>query len=411
MTFDGSDRSRGRAAWPRGALGALLLACAWLLIAARAGWAGTGQVRAVLFYSPTCPHCHLVIQETLLPLLEDYGEQLEIVGIDVTQAAGQALYQAAIERFAIPDDRLGVPTLVVGETVLVGSVEIPEQFPGLIEQLLAAGGVDWPDIAGLSGVVAPQQPTPSVTPPEAAPTLAVSAAPPSPIATQAPTATSTLSQRTPAAVVALGLDEVQAGGPPDGVLERVARDPAGNGLAILVLGGMVLAVGWVGARWLSPVGPRPMAQAWPGWLLPGLAALGLIVAGYLTFVEVTNTEAVCGPVGDCNTVQQSPYARLFGVLPIGMAGLAGYAAILALWLLANYGRGRWADLARVGLGALALGGTLFSIYLTFLEPFVIGATCAWCLASAILMTGLLWITAEPAQAAAARLTTTPAWRR
>jgi len=65
----------------------------------------------------------------------------------------------------------------------------------------------------------------------------------------------------------------------------------------------------------------------------------------------------------------------------------------------------------VGLGALALGGTLFSIYLTFLEPFVIGATCAWCLASAILMTGLLWITAEPAQAAAARLTTTPAWRR
>ncbi|WP_287908301.1 vitamin K epoxide reductase family protein [Chloroflexus sp.] len=31
-------------------------------------------------------------------------------------------------------------------------------------------------------------------------------------------------------------------------------------------------------------------------------------------------------------------------------------------------------------------GTLFSLYLTFLEPFVIGATCIWCLLSAITMT-------------------------
>jgi len=36
-------------------------------------------------------------------------------------------------------------------------------------------------------------------------------------------------------------------------------------------------------------------------------------------------------------------------------------------------------------------GTLFSIYLTFLEPFVIGATCAWCLSSAIIMTLLIWL--------------------
>jgi uncharacterized membrane protein len=42
---------------------------------------------------------------------------------------------------------------------------------------------------------------------------------------------------------------------------------------------------------------------------------------------------------------------------------------------------------------MVVAGTLFSIYLTFLEPFVIGATCAWCLASAIIMTLLLWIIA------------------
>ncbi len=34
---------------------------------------------------------------------------------------------------------------------------------------------------------------------------------------------------------------------------------------------------------------------------------------------------------------------------------------------------------------LYLFGTVFSIYLTFLEPFVTGATCAWCLTSAMMI--------------------------
>jgi uncharacterized membrane protein len=52
-------------------------------------------------------------------------------------------------------------------------------------------------------------------------------------------------------------------------------------------------------------------------------------------------------------------------------------------------------LAALALVIMAVGGTVFSIYLTFLEPFVIGATCAWCLTSAILMTVLLWLTVTP----------------
>ena len=41
-------------------------------------------------------------------------------------------------------------------------------------------------------------------------------------------------------------------------------------------------------------------------------------------------------------------------------------------------------------------GTLFSIYLTVLEPFVIGATCLWCLSSAVIMTVIMWLAAKPA---------------
>lgn len=46
------------------------------------------------------------------------------------------------------------------------------------------------------------------------------------------------------------------------------------------------------------------------------------------------------PLGDCTAVQSSPYARLFGVLPVGVLGLIGYAVFLGAWLLNRIGRGR-----------------------------------------------------------------------
>ena len=136
-------------------------------------------VRAVLFYSPSCGHCHYVIQEVLPPLVEKHGDQLQIVGIDVTQPGGQQIYQAAIDHYQIPQQRLGVPTLIVGDAVLVGSGEIPEQLPGLIETWLQAGGVAWPAIPGFAeafeaaNAVAGPTPTTSEEPaPTPSPTVA-----------------------------------------------------------------------------------------------------------------------------------------------------------------------------------------------------------------------------------------------
>jgi thiol-disulfide isomerase/thioredoxin len=51
-------------------------------------------VRAVLFYSPTCGHCEFVINQTILPMTKEYGDQLQVIGIDVTQQDGQALFWA-----------------------------------------------------------------------------------------------------------------------------------------------------------------------------------------------------------------------------------------------------------------------------------------------------------------------------
>jgi uncharacterized membrane protein len=181
-----------------------------------------------------------------------------------------------------------------------------------------------------------------------------------------------------------------------GVLEKILRDPYGNGLSILLLLAMtavVLASPKIARRARAAHGEirRPRLDA----LVPLLVVAGFVVAGYLSIVEVREVEAGCGPVGDCNTVQQSSYAKLFGILPIGVLGLGGFLAILTAWALRRWGPSRISLRAAAALLALTAFGVLFSIYLTFLEPFVIGATCLWCLSSAAIMTLLFLLTLGP----------------
>lgn len=323
-----------------------------------------GIVHAVLFFSPSCPHCHQVINEDLPPIIDKYGDRLNIIGINTTVPEGQELFLRAVDQFGL--EYAGVPMLVIGDLVLIGSVDIPEKFPSIIEDGLAAGGIPWPDIPGLAALI------------EASAALED---PQSQVEQPQPSASDSG-------------ENLISGPVPDSTPERIARDPLGNSVAIGVLAAMALSVAWIGYQLLlsNPQG----AGDWPQWIVPLLAFCGLIIAGYLSYVEIAQTEAVCGPVGDCNTVQQSPFARLFGVFPIGILGLAGYAFILAVWIIKQV---RSADLG-INLDVLiwlsALIGTLFSIYLTFLEPFVIGATCMWCISSAIAMTLLLWATSKPA---------------
>jgi hypothetical protein len=54
-----------------------------------------------------------------------------------------------------------------------------------------------------------------------------------------------------------------------------------------------------------------------------------------------------------------------------MIGLASYVVIINAWMFAPYAKGWQADLAPLPMFGMAVSGTLF-LYLTILEPFVIG---------------------------------------
>lgn len=86
-------------------------------------------VNAVLFFSPTCPACHQVMNNDLPPLKELYGERLQILEVNVTSADGQRMYNEYIQQYNVPDERVGVPALVVGDLFMVGAAEIPQFFP------------------------------------------------------------------------------------------------------------------------------------------------------------------------------------------------------------------------------------------------------------------------------------------
>jgi uncharacterized membrane protein len=171
-------------------------------------------------------------------------------------------------------------------------------------------------------------------------------------------------------------------------------DPLANTIAVIVLLGMIACIITVVYKFMS--GSDSRLFHWPTWAIPVLAILGMGVAFYLSFVEITKTEAICGPVGNCNSVQESQYAYLFGVIPVGALGLVGYTAILAAWLFRRYGPKSWSKFLTLAIWISSWFGILFTIYLTFLEPFVIGATCAWCITSAILMTLVFLAATGPA---------------
>lgn len=75
--------------------------------------------------------------------------------------------------------------------------------------------------------------------------------------------------------------------------------------------------------------------------------------------------------------------------PIGILGVVGYLVLLIGWISSKTIHGCLGDWGAGTAFAVAFGRTLFSIYLTFLEPYVIAATCMWCLASALCIVGLL----------------------
>ncbi len=125
-------------------------------------------------------------------------------------------------------------------------------------------------------------------------------------------------------------------------------------------------------------------------LILSMAGMGLstfLVANHYQYVgaEFCNI----GWWSNCQDVNTGPYSTIFAI-PWSVIGLVGFAAIFALAYLRLYYprldvRERFIPLILI----LSIVGTIFIVYLNYLEFFVIHRICLLCAASHVLMIVIL----------------------
>ena len=119
-----------------------------------------------------------------------------------------------------------------------------------------------------------------------------------------------------------------------------------------------------------------------------LSLLGLFLSAYLYLYKIGRIGTLACGAGGCETVQQSPWSRFAGI-EVSLIGMAGYAGLLLVSLVAlqpGPSTRRWPTTLLVVLSGL---GVAFTAYLTYLELFVIHAICRWCVGSAVIILAIL----------------------
>lgn len=143
---------------------------------------------------------------------------------------------------------------------------------------------------------------------------------------------------------------------------------------------------------------RPILGLHPGLVLAALDIVGLLIASYLSAVELQGGVPACGVLSGCEEVARSEYSRIAGI-PVAVYGV-GLSLVLLTFALAWWRTNLYA-LLLVHYG-LSLAGVIFEIYFMYLQVFVIGAVCIWCtsyglsLIARFVIALIVWLRSRPA---------------
>src|SRR5207248_9740115 len=123
-------------------------------------------------------------------------------------------------------------------------------------------------------------------------------------------------------------------------------------------------------------------------LMALIALIGVFVSLYLTLYKLGYIGTLACGTGGCETVQLSKWGEFLG-FPVAAWGIGYYGIVLVLAIAGTRERFEGsAGLAKM-IAIVTGWGLLVTIWLTYLELFVIHAICRWCIGSAT-MTLLLF---------------------
>jgi uncharacterized membrane protein len=124
----------------------------------------------------------------------------------------------------------------------------------------------------------------------------------------------------------------------------------------------------------------------PAILAAVVSLIGLADAAYLTAKHYTGKNVPCNIISGCEQVLNSQYAEILGI-PTAAFGVISYFLVFSLAILTFYGNYKMWNL----FGGLVSGMAIFTIWLIYLQAYVIGAFCQFCLISAATTITLLII--------------------
>ena len=139
-------------------------------------------------------------------------------------------------------------------------------------------------------------------------------------------------------------------------------------------------------RFAKPRNPMSTSQSRPNyWMLVLRTCLlvALTASAALAVDYMNPTGAFCASGSGCDTVRQSTYARLFGLLPVPTIGLLGFAGLLLVSVLPNL------RLRAAMLAPLLIAAASIALLLIGLQAFVIGAFCWLCMVTDLATIGSL----------------------
>lgn len=108
-----------------------------------------GAVGAYYFYANDCPHCLEMLEDLILPMQLEYGDQLDIRLLEIGKPEYYEAMLTIESYFGIAPSERGIPTMVIDKQVLIGESEIRSSFPEIVSEGIEGGGISFPDIPGV----------------------------------------------------------------------------------------------------------------------------------------------------------------------------------------------------------------------------------------------------------------------
>jgi len=105
-------------------------------------------VHGLFFYRTECPHCQETLDQVIYPLESELGADLDIRLVNIDYAGNYELFIQFQEYFHTAAGDRAIPTLIIGEHIIIGEDAIRAEIDPLVQDGIAAGGIAWTALEG-----------------------------------------------------------------------------------------------------------------------------------------------------------------------------------------------------------------------------------------------------------------------